>query len=188
MHTPRGDLDSDGGFSADPWDSTEPVVTYQPVPSQVTGLTDHQADRLRTLETEQAALHATVAKLDGAVATMAEDHKALRRQCDNLETGIHTISGAQTTLSHDLRGFMQQMGPLLSLAQQQAANSPTGSGHPATADTPPSAPTPALASPTGVPPAGGGGTSEATATGDGGFPFAPVRQPPTIHSGPYSPC
>ena len=105
-----------------------------PRPPQITGLTDHQADRLRTLEAEQAALHATVAKLDGAVATMADDHKALRRQCDNLETGIQTPSGAQHTLSHDLRGFMQQMGPLISLAQQQTASSPTGGGNSATAD------------------------------------------------------
>ena len=55
---------------------------------------------------------------------MANDHKALRLQGTNLEHGIQTINGAQAHMSQDLRSFMQQMGPLLALAQQQPHTPP----------------------------------------------------------------
>ena len=184
MHTPRGDLLSEGSDLADPWDASEPVYTYHPG-SQVTGITDQQASRLRSLETDQAALRATVANLDGAVAAMADDQKALRQQCDNLEQGINTIAGTQHTLSDDLKGFMQQLGPLISLAHQQAANPLATGGSP-----PPAAPTatpltPAAAPPTG-PSSAAGGAEEVAVAPDAGSTFAPVRQSPTGHGGPYA--
>ena len=116
---------------------------------------------------------------------MAQDQKALRQQCDNLEHGITTITGTQQTLSHDLRGFMQQLGPLLSLAQQQALPPQTNGGAASPAPTA-ATPTPTAAPPpTPLPAESGGGA--ALPGGDTNMAFAPIRQPATSHGGPYSP-
>ena len=123
---------------------------------------------------------------------MADDHKALRRRCNNLEHGIHTISGAQTNMSQDLRNFMQQMGPLLALAQHQPHVGPTGGVAPAPAAEPASSATPRPAAPTAdAPPRApseGAAAAAVPQAADGAPSFALVRQATTVHSGPYSPC
>ena len=117
---------------------------------------------------------------------MAEDQKALRQQCDNLEHGITTIAGAQQTLSQDLRGFMQQMGPLISLAHQQTPSPPANGGPAPPAVPPVASPTPAVTAPLTTQPAEGGGGA-APPSGDTSMAFAPIRQPAASHGGPYSP-
>ena len=164
-----------------------PHDLWVPDTTQVTGLTDHQDYRLRGLEEQQAALHRSVSRLDTAVAGMTEEHQALRQQCVNLEHGIQSISGAQSTMAHDLRAFMVQMGPILSQVQQQAVATAPGPAAPAPVTAPAAPPTPtADAPPALAAPTAGDGTPGPDAPPS----FAPMRQtagaPPAPHSGPYS--
>ena len=79
---------------------------------------------------------------------------------------------------------MQQLGPLLTLAQQQATPPPAHGGPAPPAPTP-AAPAPAAA-PQLAPSPSDNGVGAAPPGGDTSMAFAPIRQPTASHGGPYS--